>query len=145
MIKEAAEAQAEFMRGCGQDVQLGNPNGPLTALYLDLVEEEFLETKAAWNQAVLAAELTDSGLDIEELIVRTATVLDGLFDLMFVTLGAMNSLGVDSAETWEEGLMSNRSKLGPNPKFRDDGKLLKDENFVEPDFVRVVKQSWGMQ
>jgi len=142
MIKGAAEAQAEFMRGCRQDVQVGNPQGALADLYVELIKEECQETVDAWNEAVLRTELAGDTVDLAEL---TAKVVDGAVDTIFVSLGLLNALGVDAEEAWQEVVKSNRSKLGPNPKFREDGKLLKDENFVEPDFVRVVKQSWGMQ
>lgn len=139
MIRGAAEAQAEFMRGCRQAIEPGQANGQLANLYVELMVEEVTETVDAWNAAFERAEQGDA-----DLIDITAPVVDGAIDTIFVALGLLNALGIDVEAAWQEVVKSNQSKLGPNPKFREDGKLLKDENFVEPDFDRVVRESWGI-
>lgn len=144
MIKGAAEAQAAFMRGCRQDVQIGNPQGALADLYINLMVEECQETVEAWNSAVLGAENSADDASMDDLMERTAKVVDGAVDTIFVALGLLNALGVDAEAAWQEVVRSNESKLGPSPTFREDGKLLKDASFVEPDFLAVVRASWGM-
>lgn len=140
-IRHAAETQAAFMNACKQHVRVGDPSGPLANLYVDLMKEEVEETVEAWNSAVLRTELAGAGADLVEL---AAKVVDGAVDTIFVSLGLLNALGVDAEAAWQEVVKSNQSKLGPNPQFREDGKLLKDAGFVEPDFARVVRESWAL-
>ena len=140
MIRGAAQAQADFMRGCRQEVVQGQANGRLADLYVELMAEEVTETVDAWNAAFAKAEEGEA-----DLIDITAPVVDGAVDTIFVALGLLNSLGIDAEAAWREVVRSNQSKLGPNPQFREDGKLLKDENFSEPDFGRVIRESWGIQ
>jgi predicted HAD superfamily Cof-like phosphohydrolase len=139
MIKGAAQAQADFMNACRQRVELGQANGELANLYVNLMKEEVIETVEAWNDAFHQAETGDA-----DLIEITAPIVDGAIDTIFVALGLLNALGVDAEAAWQEVCRSNQSKLGPNPTFRADGKLLKDEHFSEPDFARVVRESWGI-
>jgi hypothetical protein len=139
MIGGAAQQQADFMNACRQTVVKGQANGPLASLYVDLMAEECEETVTAWNAAFQAAESGDA-----DLVEITAKIVDGAIDTIFVSLGLLNALGIDVEATWAEVVRSNQSKLGPNPTFREDGKLLKDANFSEPDFGRVIRESWGL-
>ena len=141
MIREAAKAQADFMNACRQYVDIGVPNGELANLYVELMKEEVTETVEAWNAAVLRQQLVGTGADMVALV---AEVVDGAVDTIFVSLGLLNALGVDAEAAWQEVVKSNQSKLGPDPQFREDGKLLKDSNFVDPDFARVVRESWAI-
>ena len=140
-IRHAAETQAAFMNACRQHVRLGDPKGELANLYVELMKEEVTETVDAWNAAVLRTELAGAGADLVALV---AEVVDGAVDTIFVSLGLLNALGVDAEAAWQEVVKSNQSKLGAEPRFREDGKLLKDANFVEPDFARVVRESWAI-
>lgn len=140
-IRHAAETQAAFMNACRQFVRVGYPNGKLADLYVELMKEEVGETVAAWNAGFHQCADLGAGADMEALV---AEVVDGAVDTIFVSLGLLNALGVDAEAAWQEVVKSNQSKLGPNPKFREDGKLLKDANFVEPDFARVVRESWAI-
>ena len=140
-IKEMADAQAAFMAACGQYVDDGLPNGAMANLYLELLKEEFMETIEAWNEGAQENARLGAGADV---VKHTAKVVDGLMDMTFVIIGVMNHMKVRLDLSWDEVVISNQSKLGPNPKFREDGKLLKDANFVEPDFERVVRESWAI-
>lgn len=140
-IRHAAETQAAFMNACRQHVKVGQPNGKLLNLYIELMVEEVQETVEAWNKAVQETERLGDDADVIALMSK---VLDGIMDTIFVSLGAANSGGFDAEAAWQQVVKSNQSKLGPNPQFREDGKLLKDANFVEPDFARVVRESWAI-
>ena len=71
----------------------------------------------------------------------TVDILDGICDLLYVTLGLANALGVDIEPFFNEVHKTNLAKIGPKgPKFRSDGKLLKPVNWIPPDLQRILKE-----
>lgn len=105
-------------------------NGPWSdddmQLRFDLMEEEFNEALAAWEN-----ELHEG---YEEAVVKE------LVDLLYVTYGTLVYLGVDADEAFRRVHESNMSKLGKDgkPIRRADGKVLKGENYKEPDLKDLV-------
>ena len=61
-----------------------------------------------------------------------------LADLMYVVIGTAVTFGLPLREVFEETHKSNMSKLGPDgkPILRSDGKILKGENYHEPNIDR---------
>lgn len=57
-----------------------------------------------------------------------------LADLLYVTFGMADSLGIPIDEVFRRVHESNMSKLGPDgkPVYREDGKVLKGPNYKEP-------------
>jgi len=67
--------------------------------------------------------------------------LDALTDMLYVIFGAAIVSGLDSklVEGFNEVHRSNMSKLGADgkPIHRADGKIMKGENYTEPDLVSL--------
>lgn len=117
----------EFHRLYGQPV--GNYDQPAmltndrTCLRRKLVAEEFLEACEAQREGLpaLAQELAD---------------------LVYVVYGWAIELGVDLDPIIQEVHFSNMSKLDDNglPVIRDDGKVMKTDNYFPPDVESVIAQ-----
>ncbi len=106
--------QGRFMRACGQTT--GIYNQEQFNLYKTLIKEEVREFE----------ESTDYINTLKEMS-----------DIIVVVAGAMQSLGVDPEEVWNEVVKSNMSKVCPvtgKVLRREDGKILKGTNYIEPDF-----------
>ena len=63
-------------------------------------------------------------------------VIDGLADLVYVTLGAAIRFGIDLQPFFEEVHKTNMAKEGG--KTRADGKVLKPEGWQPPDIDRIL-------
>lgn len=61
-------------------------------------------------------------------------------DLLYVVYGTAISYGIDIDKCFDEVHSSNMSKLGSDgkPKYREDGKILKGENYREADLTGMV-------
>jgi predicted HAD superfamily Cof-like phosphohydrolase len=115
--------QAKFMRACDQSV--GSLNKEQYKLYLDLMEEEWKELKAA--------------LLMEDRVEQ----LDALLDFIVVTVGAIHSAGFDGEGGWKEVMTTNLAKIDKETgkvRKREDGKVLKPTGWVPPDLTPYVKK-----
>lgn len=116
---------AVFLKACGQDYPaIPTPQNDLSKLYLKLIHEEYAEFKEA---------LQDDD-DTEQL--------DACFDMMWVIVGYMKSRGWDCEKSWDEGALSNLSKIDhvTNKVIRrEDGKILKPVGWQPPNFAKFVK------
>ena len=123
----------KFMDAFGQETRK-NPEWPdaeTMELRIELIEEELRELK-------------DAIYDGDGTIVDVA---DALTDLLYVVYGAGHSFGIDLDKCFEEVHRSNMSKLGEDgkPIYREDGKVLKGENFSEPNLKGIIstdKKLW---
>lgn len=118
------ELVGDFMEAFGQEV-LCEPNWPdfsTRELRLELIREEYEELEEAIENR-----------DIVE-------VADALTDLLYVVYGAGHAFGIDLDACFQEVHESNMSKLGDDgrPIYREDGKILKSENFFAPDLESVL-------
>ena len=116
----------EFMDAFGQEV-VAKPEWPRAEtmeLRMDLIEEEVGEL----NEAIF-----DASSDLVE-------VADALADILYEVYGAGHAFGIDLDKCFDEVHRSNMSKLGEDgkPIYRDDGKVLKGENFSEPNLKEVM-------
>ena len=102
------------------------PDAETMELRIDLIEEELEELK----DAILSADGT------------LIDVADALTDLLYVVYGAGHSFGINLDKCFEEVHNSNMSKLGNDgkPIYREDGKILKGENFREPNLKEVLNK-----
>lgn len=96
----------------------------LNSLRVDLIQEELDELK-------------------EALYVKDeVAVADALSDIQYVLDGTYLSLGFakHKKELFNEVHKSNMSKLDDNgkPIYRDDGKVLKSNNFKEPKLRKII-------
>jgi len=118
------ELVGDFMEAFGQDVHCDPiwPDFSTRELRLDLIQEEFEELQEA--------------IDNNDMV----EVADALTDLLYVVYGAGHAFGIDLDECFLEVHESNMSKLGPDGRAirRDDGKVLKSENFFAPDFSHIL-------
>lgn len=91
----------------------------------DLIVEEYGE---------LLAEHTAEDFDIKKA-AKEAT------DLLYVTYGYIQELGVDPDLTFKAVHESNMSKLGDDgkPIYREDGKVMKGPNYKPPTFDWITK------
>ena len=118
------ELVVDFMEAFGQDV-LCEPTWPdrdVIDLRIDLIEEELQELEVA----VANSDMVE--------------VADALTDLLYVIYGAGHAFGIDLDACFEEVHRSNLTKLGPNGRAirREDGKIMKSENFEEPNLEAVL-------
>jgi len=114
--------QTKFMTACDQSV--GVFDKQQYELYLALVSEETKEL----------AEALEADDKKEQL--------DALIDMMVVTIGALNSLGVDPEGAWNEVMRTNFEKIDPNTgkvNKRSDGKVLKPEGWKPPNLESFIK------
>jgi predicted HAD superfamily Cof-like phosphohydrolase len=115
--------QEKFMRACDQIV--GELNEAQYKLYLDLMEEEWKELKAALLM----------GDRVEQL--------DALLDFIVVTTGAIHSAGFDGEGGWKEVMRTNFAKIDKETgkvRKREDGKVLKPQGWTPPDLTPYVKK-----
>lgn len=111
------------------DSKPDNPDRDLILLRMRLLSEELRELRIALSRG-----------DVVE-------TLDALVDLQYVLLGAVLSFGLKDVfhEAFDIVHESNMSKLDENgkPIYREDGKVLKGPNFVEPDLKQLIKKVYG--
>lgn len=122
-MSDVFKDQSTFMVACDQSV--GNYEESQYELYLDLIEEELEEL----NVAVLNNDRVEQ--------------LDALIDLLVVTVGAIHSGGFDGEGAWNEVMRSNLSKINSETGKvikRDDGKVLKPDNWSPPVLENFVRE-----
>jgi NTP pyrophosphatase (non-canonical NTP hydrolase) len=114
------EMVRQFSRIMGQSMDNRYvQNSKLDRMRLLLVQEEFDEVCAAENADNLLKELAD---------------------LAYVTFGYAAAFGWDLDEAIRRVHASNMSKLGLDgkPVYRDDGKVMKSENYQAPDLSDLL-------
>ena len=118
------EMVGDFMEKFGQEVKTKPefPDNETIALRLELIQEELEELREAVGNA-----------DMVE-------VADALTDILYVTYGAGHAFGIDLDKTFVEVQESNMSKLGKDgkPLYREDGKVMKGEDYFPPNLKRVL-------
>lgn len=109
----------------GSDVPNVHIGQPLHDLRWNLIEEELLELRFA---------------QVESDLVEIA---DALADLLYVVYGAADVYGIPIHEVFNEVQRSNMSKLGADgkPILRSDGKIMKGENYSEPDIAPILRKA----
>jgi len=89
-----------------------------------LIEEEYTETVEAIE-------------DVTNKIVTRGHLLKELCDLVYVVAGTATELGMDFDTAFNRVHQNNMLKW-QNPKFREDGKLMKAEGFETPNLEDLV-------
>ena len=122
MIKKPLEAVKKFHQAFG----LGIANKPKANLGKDKNQLRYALMKEE-NEEYLEAAMND---DVVE-------VADALGDMLYILCGTMLEHGMQNKieEVFNEIQSSNMSKLDANgqPIYRNDGKVLKGENYFKPD------------
>lgn len=106
--------------------KIGEINGLTAALRASLIKEEAKEvSNAIWEEPI-------------------ENITKELCDLLYVTYGTILSYGLQNKieECFDEVHKSNMSKLGKDgkPSYREDGKLLKGDNYKEADIKSILCQ-----
>jgi len=118
------ELVEDFMLAFGQRVATTPQlvDRAVAELRISLIEEELDELREA---------VADNDL---------VGIADALTDILYVTYGAGLAYGIDLDECFLEVHESNMSKLGEDgkPIYREDGKVLKGQNYFEPDLGAVL-------
>ena len=126
--------QAKFMKACDQTV--GESNEDQFKLYLKLIKEEYNE--------LLEAQGLNQNLDrIGYLPVDKVETLDALIDIMVVTVGALQSLGVDAEGAWKEVMSTNFAKIDSltgRVRKREDGKVMKPTGWQPPELSKYINR-----
>lgn len=115
--------QAKFMNACGQTVGARNPDQ--FDLYLRLIKEEVDELQTA--------------VDDKDLVEQ----LDALIDIMIVTVGAVQSLGVDGEGAWKEVMSTNFAKIDSltgHVRKREDFKAMKPIGWQPPELSKYINK-----
>ena len=122
MIKKPLEAVKKFHQAFG----LGIANKPKASLGKDKNQLRYALMKEE-NEEYLEAAMND---DVVE-------VADALGDMLYILCGTMLEHGMQNKieGVFNEIQSSNMSKLDANgqPIYRNDGKVLKGENYFKPD------------
>jgi len=116
--------QMKFMRACEQTVE--GHNQAQFELYTHLIAEEI-------------NELSDAIAQQDQV-----ETLDALIDILVVTIGALHSMGADAEGAWKEVMASNFAKIDPvtgRVRKREDGKVLKPDNWMPPKLVPYVSKT----
>ena len=94
-----------------------------------------VEQRALWAR-LIAEECREllSAIDSANL----EGTADGIADVMDVVLGAALTFGLPVAELFNEVHSSNMSKTTGGVVWREDGKLLRGENYSPPDIRKVL-------
>ena len=111
------------MNACGQTV--GERNQDQFDLYFKLIQEEVSELQTA----------VDQNDRVEQL--------DALLDIMVVTVGALQSLGVDAEGAWKEVMSTNFAKIDSLTglvRKREDGKVLKPLGWRAPELSKYINK-----
>jgi predicted HAD superfamily Cof-like phosphohydrolase len=110
------------------DIKELHPHGPTSSSPLWRLRDKLIEEEAN--------ELADAMESDEDLV----PIADAICDLIYVLCGTAVSFGIPLDECWAEVQRSNMSKLNPDGSVleRSDGKILKGENFTEPDLRKVI-------
>lgn len=92
----------------------------------------FLKVLETINQEI-------SNLKQESMEIKPVDIFDSLVDQEYVNVGFANLLGLDLKAGFDEVQKSNMTKLDKNgnPIFREDGKLLKSDQYIAPDLETV--------
>jgi NTP pyrophosphatase (non-canonical NTP hydrolase) len=113
-----------FMLSFGQEVKAkpAFPERKILWMRVRLIWEEFRELLVAvWRRDMVATA-------------------DALTDLLVVVYGMAHALGVPIDECFRSVMNSNMSKLNHEgkPIYRNDGKILKSQNYTPPDLRKVM-------
>ena len=131
-IKKLHEFQTKFKSDVG--VQPTEHKFKVVALLrVGLLIEELSEFQQAVSTVIHASNKDEEKEGLVEMV-------DGITDLLYVVIGTAVALNINIEEAFNEVHRSNMSKLDANgePIFREDGKILKGENYSPPELERFV-------
>ena len=103
-----------------------------------LIAEEFEEYKLAVKNLIAA--------DTEEDKIKAwSEVADAIGDLHYVVAGASVAFGLPMNPIQNAIHEANMRKFGPGHSIRDDGKLVKPEDWTPPDIESIIEKALRKQ
>lgn len=111
------------------------------AMRIELIREELCELMDALGYKDTANQIRAVYINPDEEYERDlVAAADALGDLEYVVNGAAIGMGIPLPEVVAEIHRSNMTKLGPDgrPIYREDGKILKGEDYEPPNLERVL-------
>lgn len=107
----------------------------LARMRMRLIREEYEELREEYAALARAKSYPEAVPILRRLLKESA-------DLRYVVDGGAISFGLDIDDAFEEVHESNMSKLGADgkPVYREDGKVLKGENYKEADMDQYVPE-----
>lgn len=135
------EKLVEFEMAMEGPIGIYVPDHELLDLRFTLIEEEFLEVTEELAELDVLSEVVREGKADPKVMDETkANLTKELADLLYVTFGTAVALGLPIVEAFDEVHRSNMSKLvDGKPVRREDGKVLKGENYTPPDIKQFIK------
>lgn len=84
-----------------------------------------------------------NSIELSQAEIKPVDIFDSLVDQDYVNIGFANLLGLDMKAGFDEVQKSNMSKLDKDgkPIFREDGKLLKSDQYIPPDLNKVYSNT----
>ena len=115
---------------------------PSIDVQLKLILEELREMLFEVPSAVYANDMWYLIGD-DEYRERMGRLTKEAVDLLYVVYGLLHRIGVDADKAFQMVHESNMSKLGKNgkPVYREDGKLLKGDNYTPIDPYELFKKT----
>lgn len=120
----------QFHDAFGMARNVKDPDLNLLELRLKLIIEESKEVRDAFGDLMVTTVYPVNN----DLVKQKASLAKELADLLYVTFGAFDALGIDAQVVFNRVHKSNMSKLGADgrPVYREDGKVLKGPNYAPP-------------
>lgn len=142
----AQEMVREFHRAIGQEISPSEPMLRQPMLRASLIIEEAMETAFALvgttsayalaQKILLDLQLKSARKEISDC-PNIIEAIDGCIDVLVVTYGTLESIGVDAEPFFDEVQKANMAKAtGP---IRADGKRLKPEGWTPPNISGVLR------
>lgn len=105
------------------------PKKPTTVANSKLRSKLIIEELTEYNDAVKDNDIVE--------------IADAIGDMLYLVLGAAVEHGIEIEPVFDEIHLSNMSKLDSDgkPIYREDGKVLKGENYFKPDIKKVLVHS----
>lgn len=134
-----AEKVRKFMESFGQPVDKGFTDPKGFELGMNLIREEMKELQDEVS-SILHPDFQEYHSDVRH--VTRHNFVKELADLLYVVYWMADHVGVDLDAAFDLVWKSNMSKLGADgkPIYREDGKVLKGENYFAPNLTEIVKQ-----
>ncbi len=138
--------QLEFMQSCGQPtftleqsayddvLDFESPVGQQTALWWKLIKEEFIELADAVGDFSYPSHSGDNLVNLRDVVSEAV-------DLVYVTMGLMNALGLPFDEVFAAIHQANMNKCVDGQVIRRaDGKILKPDGWKPANVLDLLKK-----
>jgi len=112
-------------------------NGPPNRPNRSFNDEDVTEQERIHRHLLLMEEVYELDLAMQE--DDYVGVADGIADAIYILCGTALRYGIPLDEVFEEVHRSNMTKT-IDPKFREDGKLLKGENYSPPSLFGILNK-----